>query len=108
MLVPVVPPYRPGREAEAEMSRRQRLVALSIVLVLAAGGLAAGGWALFAQGTSGNPTNGCVRVVLPSSIGGRTEEHCGSAARAWCAAEAHASGPLAARARLACREAGVA
>lgn len=104
----MVPPYRPRRESQREMSRRRRLLALSIVLVLAAGGLAAGAWALFAQGTSGNPANGCVRVVLPSSIGGRTEEHCGTDARGWCAGEAHASGPLAARARLACREAGFA
>jgi hypothetical protein len=85
------------------LRERRLLVAFGALLALSV--IAA---TIVAIATSGPKTGaGCVRVDLPSTMGGATPELCGSAARSFCASAAAHQAPLNATALPTCREAGI-
>lgn len=87
------------------MSRRQSWILAGVLGVL---GLAIVIAILVATvGSDGASRNGCVNVIVPSSLGAGQEHQCGAAARRWCA---ELSGASTAEARLVlpeCRRAGI-
>ncbi len=57
--------------------------------------------------SSEGPSAGCIRVDLPSTMGGGTPELCGDTARAFCSSRAANTEPLNNTALPKCREAGL-
>jgi hypothetical protein len=93
---------------ETMSARQKRVLAIAgSVIVLGLAGF--GVWAAVAPDTYAGSGPGCVNVTVPSSTGGATFHYCGSQARSFCHTEfaAPANDPLAARARPACRQAGL-
>jgi hypothetical protein len=87
-----------------EVGGRERRLAWVIGGLVALAAVAA---VIAAIGTS-SPTAaaGCVRVDLPSTMGGGTPQLCGSAAKSFCRSEAANSPPLNQTALPKCRQAG--
>jgi hypothetical protein len=83
---------------------RERRILLVLVAVLAAAVVAG---TIVAIGSS-NPSTpaGCIRVDLPSTMGGGTPQLCGKAASSFCASDAAHTRPLNETALPKCREAG--
>lgn len=73
------------RESRRPLTSRDRM-AIAVVGVIAAAALAAG--IDYAVATSDRSNAGCVVVTFPASLGGETIRHCGTAATAFCRAEA--------------------
>jgi hypothetical protein len=84
---------------------RERRLLVGFGALLAFGVIAA---TIVAIATNGPETGkGCIRVDLPSTMGGSTPELCGSAARSFCAGPASHQAPLSSTALPKCREAGI-
>ena len=85
-------------------NRRERrlLVAVAVVLVIAVA------IALFAtiRGGSSKAEAGCIRVTVPSTMGGATVHACGPAAARWCRSPESRQPVIARDARAQCRRAG--
>jgi hypothetical protein len=81
---------------------QHRLIALVVVLVLAGAS-----WAIVRPSSAPVSRNGCVNVVVASSMGGGLLQHCGAAARSWCQAEFARSDVLARLIQTQCRRAGL-
>jgi len=97
------PNYRQHEASPLARSERRAGWAVAAAIVLIGAGL--GIWQLAGGGDSG-PKGPCVTISFASSTGGVFNRHCGTDARRWCAAEAKATGELAAQARAACRRDG--
>jgi hypothetical protein len=83
---------------------RERRLLVVFGVLLAAGVIGA---TIVAIVTSGPSTGaGCIRVDLPSTMGGGTPELCGASAQSFCDSPAAHSAPLNATALPKCREAG--
>ena len=78
------------------------LVAVTVVLLIAAA------VALFAmlRGGSSEAAPGCIRLTVPSTMGGATVHACGSAAARWCRSAESRQATIARDARAQCRRAG--
>jgi hypothetical protein len=87
-----------------KITLRERRLLVVFGTVLALGVVAAIIVAIATSGTKTGP--GCIRVDLPSTMGGGTPELCGSAAQSFCASPAAHRPPLNATALPKCREAG--
>ena len=87
-----------------ETTGRERRIVWVLTALLAAAVIAG---TIVAIGSS-NPSTpaGCIRVDLPSTMGGGTPQLCGKAAASFCASEAANSRPLNETALPKCREAG--
>jgi hypothetical protein len=94
-----------------ETTPRERLL-VRIVIALVA--VAALGTVIVAiatsdNGTSGSPLGqGCIRVELPSTMGGVASDLCGNTAKEFCVSPAANSEPLDNQVQPKCREAGYA
>jgi hypothetical protein len=96
----------PGAGTMSPRHKRTLAIAGSAVLLGLAG---FGVWAAVAPDTYAGSAPGCVNLTVPSSTGGAAIHYCGARARSFCHAEltAPAGDPIAARARPACRQAGL-
>jgi hypothetical protein len=64
-------------------------------------------WLIVGQRGVPASRNGCVNVIVASSMGGGLLAHCGAAARTWCRTEFAHSDALALRVQEQCRLAGL-
>jgi hypothetical protein len=93
-----------------ETTRREKLLVRSILAMLAAVAVATVIVAIVTSdnGTSGNPlASGCIRVEVPSTMGGSASDLCGNTAREFCTSRAANMEPLVHTALPKCREAGL-
>jgi hypothetical protein len=81
---------------------QQRGIAVVVALLIAVTG-----WALVRPGSPPAARNGCVSVIVASSMGGGVLERCGAAARSWCLAEFAHTDALAQLVQAQCRRAGL-
>lgn len=78
-------------EGALSLSPRGKRLAYLIVGVVAAAGVAIGGWSAVSGDGYATSANGCVSVTVPSTTGGGTIHYCGTRAETFCrAAFAHA------------------
>jgi hypothetical protein len=89
-----------------ETTSREKLLVRVALALLAAAAVATVIVALVTSNSDG-PAAGCVRVDLPSTMGGGTPELCGATAREFCSSRAANSEPLDHTALPKCREAGI-
>jgi hypothetical protein len=87
-----------------ETTPRERVLVRIVVALVAAAAVATVIVAIATSGPSTGP--GCIRVDLPSTMGGGTPELCGSAARSFCTSPVVDKAPLNGTALPECREAG--
>jgi hypothetical protein len=85
------------------LTRGQRRIIAVVVAALV--GVSA--WLIVAQHGVPASRNGCVNVVVASSMGGGLLQHCGAAARTWCQTEFAHNDALALRVQEQCRAAGL-
>jgi hypothetical protein len=85
-------------------TRRERRVLLGVTVAL----LLAAAVALFAalSGGSSEAGPGCIRVTVPSTMGGAAVHACGPEAARWCRSPESRQEPIAQKARAECRRAG--
>lgn len=94
-----------------ETTRRERLLVRILVALL---GIAVIATVVVAIATSGNGTSGmplgagCIRVELPSTMGGVASDLCGKTAREFCRSTAANSEPLDTQVQPKCRAEGYA
>jgi hypothetical protein len=94
-----------------ETTPREKLLVRVVLWIVAA---AAVGTVIVAiatsgKGTSGSPLGaGCIRIEVPSTMGGSASDLCGSKAISFCTSPAAHSPPLNATALPKCRDAGYA
>jgi hypothetical protein len=94
-----------------ETTSRERLLVRIVAALLA---VAAIGTVIVAIATSGNGTSGtalgagCIRVELPSTMGGVASDLCGKTAREFCLSHAANSEPLDNQVQPKCRDEGYA
>jgi hypothetical protein len=87
-----------------KLTGRERRLVAAFASLLVLGTVAA---VVAAIATSGPSTGaGCIRVDLPSTMGGGTPELCGSAAKTFCSGSAVHRPPLNTTALPKCRDAG--
>ena len=93
------------RLAEPLSRRQKRWMAISLaVLVLAVVGAAA--VTVVGGDTSDTSSNGCVNLIVASSLGGARLHYCGSAARDFCRSAQTHTDPISVQARPQCVLAG--
>jgi hypothetical protein len=81
---------------------QKRLIAAVVAALL---GVSA--WAIARPSSAPASRNGCVNVIVASSMGGGVLTQCGAGARAWCQAESARNDGLAQRIQEQCRLAGL-
>jgi hypothetical protein len=87
-----------------QTTSRERRIVVVIVALLAVAAVAG---TIVAIGSSGSSTpKGCIRVDLPSTMGGGTPQLCDKAAASFCSSDAAHTRPLNETALPKCREAG--
>jgi hypothetical protein len=96
-------PYRPA--GPLTPGRRRLLAALGGVTVLGLAGAIV--WAQTHTGDYGPSRDGCVNVLVPSTMGGGVIHRCGDEALAWCRAEYAADDRMARLVQPECRRAGI-
>jgi hypothetical protein len=99
--------YAKTNPRAGSLTRRQkRIFAITgVAVILLLGGL--GVWGALSHDAYGASAHGCVNVNLPSSTGGSTLHHCGSAARAFCRSAFTSDDQISLRARPQCVLAGL-
>ena len=88
------------------MARPDRKAAFVLGATVLIAGTTLGIWAV-ASSSGTKADRQCVSVSIASATGGATVRRCGSEARAWCAAEASATGLVASELAVACRREGL-
>ena len=92
-----------------ETTSRERLLMRAVAVLL---GIAAVATVIVAIATSGNGTSGtalapgCIRIEVPSTMGGSASDFCGENAASFCHSPAANSPPLNQTALPKCRDAG--
>jgi hypothetical protein len=92
-----------------ETTGREKLLVRAILWVLALAAIATVIVAIATRenGTSGSPlAAGCIRIEVPSTMGGSASDLCGTTARQFCASTAAHTEPLEHTALPKCRTAG--
>jgi hypothetical protein len=92
-----------------ETTPREKLLVRAVLWVLAVAVVATVVVAIATRdnGTSGNPlAAGCIRIEVPSTMGGSASDLCGTTARQFCASTAAHTEPLEQTALPKCRAAG--
>lgn len=92
-----------------ETTPREKLLVRAVLWVLAVAVVATVVVAVATRdnGTSGSPlAAGCIRIEVPSTMGGSASDLCGSTARQFCASTAAHTEPLEQTALPKCRAAG--
>lgn len=90
-------------------TRRERALVRAVLALLAVAAVAATVVVIAASGngTSGTPlAPGCIRIEVPSTMGGGTSDFCGARAASFCRGRATHEPPLDATALPKCRAAG--
>jgi hypothetical protein len=85
------------------LTRGQRRVIAVVVAAL----VGASTWLIVGQHGVPASHNGCVNVLVASSMGGGLLQHCGAEARSWCQTEFARNDVLALRIQEQCRLAGL-
>ena len=94
-----------------ETTPRERLLVRIVIGLIAVAAVATAIVAIATRdnGTSGTPLGeGCIRVELPSTMGGVASDLCGKTARAFCLSPAANSEPLDTQVQPKCRDEGYA
>jgi hypothetical protein len=94
-----------------ETTEREKLLVRAVLAVLAFAAVATVIVAIVTRdnGTSGSPlAAGCIRIEVPSTMGGSASDLCGSKATSFCRSDAAHSPPLDETALPKCRDAGFA
>jgi hypothetical protein len=77
------------------------------IAVVVAAVIGASAWLIVGQRGVPASHDGCVNVLVASSMGGGLLQHCGAAARSWCQTEFARNDALALRVQEQCRLAGL-
>jgi hypothetical protein len=85
------------------LTRGQKRVIAIVVAAL----VGVSSWLIVGQRGVPVSRNGCVNVLVASSMGGGLLQHCGAEARSWCQAEFARNDALALRIQEQCRLAGL-